>query len=282
MKLENRIRLCAGLTPAEEQLADYLLKHQEFLAGATIQALAAQTYLSASSIHRFCRKIGLKGFKDLKKEALLSLGEPEEAPVDINFPFAPEDSVRTVADNLFRLYHATLSDTLSYLEEERFQKTVRLLVQADCIDLYTHAHNSFPAGMFADRMISIGKHVRCPAGFYNQRATALSAGRRHAAVIISFSGRAFFIPSILPVLQKKGCRIILIGRAGLEKDYPHIRHFLAISDREHLKNRISQFSSHLSLQYLLDLLYCCIFQADYEKNMDFLSQHISFLDDRQL
>lgn len=282
MTLQKRIATCENLTPTEQKLAEYLLKNACYLTDATILSLAKENYLSVSSIHRFCKKIGLAGFKELKAELLRHAALPPQTPVNINFPFTADDTCMTAAVNLKNIYESAISDTIDYLNEKQLLSVSTVLSNANMIDIYTHAHNLYPAGAFADRMLSIGKKVRCPEGFYNQRATALSADAQHISLLISYSGRAFFLPSILEILRQRRSTLIFIGKAGIEKEYPGIKYFLSISDREDMQNRISQFSSHISLQYILDILYCCVFKLNYNRNLRLLSENISLLDDRKI
>ena len=174
MTLQKRITACDNLTPTEQKLAEYILKNAYYLTDATILSLAKENYLSISSIHRFCKKIGLAGFKDLKVEMLRYAEHPSDTTVNINFPFLADDTCMTVATNLRNIYESTILDTIDYLDEKQLFSVSTILSGANMIDIYTHAHNIYPAGAFADRMLSIGKKVRCPEGFYNQQI-----GRAH-------------------------------------------------------------------------------------------------------
>ncbi|RXD25448.1 MurR/RpiR family transcriptional regulator, partial [Acinetobacter baumannii] len=57
---------------------------------------------------------------------------------------------------------------------------------------------------------------------------------------------------------------------------------LYISDRENLRNRISQFSSHIAMQYMLDLLFSCIFKVDYDENIRYIEEIMNTIDDREI
>ena len=47
---------------------------------------------------------------------------------------------------------------------------------------------------FQDKMLTAGKSsVECPHGFYKQRLTALASNPKHAAIILSYSGKASFV-----------------------------------------------------------------------------------------
>ena len=62
MTLKNMIELADGLTPIETEIGYYILKNQEDILELSVVELAERIYVSKSAIHRFCKKIGLKGF----------------------------------------------------------------------------------------------------------------------------------------------------------------------------------------------------------------------------
>lgn len=131
-------------------------------------------------------------------------------------------------------------------------------------------------------MRAIGRMVTCPKSFYDQRCTATSSKKNHVAIILSYSGRATFLPSIAQILYKKGIEIILVGRVGKNVISNYIKYHLYISDRENLRNRISQFSSHIAMQYMLDIIFSCIFKLDYERNINYIEEVNNIIDDRSI
>lgn len=158
----------------------------------------------------------------------------------------------------------------------------RTLNQADGIDIYTHAHNMNVAENFQDKMLTIGKIVNCPKGFYNQRSTVLASSKNRVAIILSYSGRATFLKPIIQVLYQKKIPVILIGKAGSNLYPQYVTHALSISSMENLRDRISQFSSHIAMQYMLDVIFGCVYNMDREKNIEYLKNSIDFMDDRDI
>ncbi|GIM30566.1 transcriptional regulator [Clostridium polyendosporum] len=284
MTIENMIKCCDNLTPTENQLAQYILQNKEQIEKLSIQDLSEKTFVSKSAIHRFCKKIGVDGFNELKVNLVQDIIEESkgENQIDVNFPFASNDTQGIIAQKLLKLYEASIKDTYNSINVEELSKSVTLLHNAEIIDIYTHAHNINIAENFQDKMRSIGRMVNCPKSFYEQRCTATASKRKHVAIILSYSGKATFLPPIVEILHKKGIEIIWIGRVGKNVVPNYIKHHLYISDRENLRNRISQFSSHIAMQYMLDVIFSCIFKMDYEKNIDYIQEVIGIVDDRNI
>ncbi len=284
MNIENMIKCCNNLTPTENQLAQYILQNKEQVQKLSIQNLSEKTFASKSAIHRFCKKIGVDGFNELKVKLAQDIleGVKGEKQIDANFPFAANDSQELIAQKLLKLYEASITDTYNSIDGEELNKAVVLLHKAEIIDIYTHAHNINAAENFQDKMRSIGRMVNCPKSFYEQRCTATASNKKHAALVLSYSGKASFLPSIVEVLLKNRTEIIWIGRVGASVVPNYIKHHLYISDRENLRNRISQFSSHISMQYMLDVIFSCIFKMDYERNIDYIQEVADIVDDRDI
>lgn len=284
MTIENMIKCCDNLTPTENQLAQYILQNKEQIQKLSIQDLSEKTFVSKSAIHRFCKKIGVDGFNELKVRLAQDIIEESkgENQIDVNFPFESNDTQGIIAQKLLKLYEASIKDTYNSINVEELSKSVTLLHNAEIIDIYTHAHNINVAENFQDKMRAIGRMVNCPKSFYDQRCTAAASKRNHVAIILSYSGKATFLPPIVEILHKKGIEIIWIGRVGKNVVPNYIKHHLYISDRENLRNRISQFSSHIAMQYMLDVIFSCIFRMDYERNIDYIQEVIGIVDDRNI
>jgi DNA-binding MurR/RpiR family transcriptional regulator len=284
MMLENMIRLCDSLTPVETEIAIFITKNKDRVVDMTIQQLSDEIFVSKSAVHRFCRKIGIKGFNELKVKIVQDLSDLEKgkAVIDVNYPFEQRDSPKLIANKLMKLYETTVQDTFDYIDAEELGRISTLLYNAEVIDIYTHAHNLNPAESFQDKMLTIGRTVNCPTSFYTQRMTALAASQSHVAVIISYSGLASFILPILQKLYEKKIAVVFIGKAGSNLYPQYVTHYLSISDKENLRDRISQFSSNIALQYMLDVLFACIYNKNRKENIEYLHESIDFMDDRTI
>ena len=192
MTLKNMIELADGLTPIETEIGYYILKNQEDILDMSVIELAEKTFVSKSAIHRFCKKIGLKGFNELKVILAKDISEMKSdiEMIDVNYPFERKDGPQMIAKKLSKLYETAIYDTYDYMDFIELHKVAQLLHKAEVIDIYTHSHNMNVAENFQDKMLTAGKSsVECPHGFYKQRLTALASNPKHAAIILSYSVR---------------------------------------------------------------------------------------------
>lgn len=282
MKLEKRIELCDSMTPLESEIASYILNNKDAVTKLKIQELADILFISKSAIHRFVKKIGFNGFNDLKVSIAKENADLLEnnSYINVNYPFQAKDNPRQIAFKLLELYEKAIKDTFEYVDLDQIKAVSKLIDSADVIDVYTHAHNSNIAENFQDKMLTIGKSVNCPSSFYNQRLTVLASDQKHVAIILSYSGKATFILPIVKKLYEKGVKVIQIGKAGSNYYSQYVTYHLSISDSENNRDRMSQFSSHIAMQYIMDVLYSCIYNEKRKKNTKYIYDSIDYMDDR--
>lgn len=282
MKLEKRIELCDSMTPLESEIASYILNNKDVVTKLKIQELADILFISKSAIHRFVKKIGFNGFNDLKVSIAKENADLLEnnSYINVNYPFQAKDNPRQIAFKLLELYEKAIKDTFEYVDLDQIKAVSQLIDSADVIDVYTHAHNSNIAENFQDKMLTIGRSVNCPSSFYNQRLTVLASDQKHVAIILSYSGKATFILPIVKKLYEKGVKVIQIGKAGSNYYSQYVTYHLSISDSENNRDRMSQFSSHIAMQYIMDVLYGCIYNVRRKKNTKYIYDSIDYMDDR--
>lgn len=282
IKLEKRIELCDSMTPLESEIASYILNNKDAITKLKIQELADILFISKSAIHRFVKKIGFNGFNDLKVSIAKENADLLEnnSYINVNYPFQAKDNPRQIAFKLLELYEKAIKDTFEYVDLDQIKAVSKLIDSADVIDVYTHAHNSNIAENFQDKMLTIGKSVNCPSSFYNQRLTVLASDQKHVAIILSYSGKATFILPIVKKLYEKGVKVIQIGKAGSNYYSQYVTYHLSISDSENNRDRMSQFSSHIAMQYIMDVLYGCIYNEKRKKNTKYIYDSIDYMDDR--
>ena len=282
MKLEKRIELCDSMTPLESEIASYILNNKDAVTKLKIQELADILFISKSAIHRFVKKIGFNGFNDLKVSIAKENADLLEnnSYINVNYPFQAKDNPRQIAFKLLELYEKAIKDTFEYVDLDQIKAVSQLIDSADVIDVYTHAHNSNIAENFQDKMLTIGRSVNCPSSFYNQRLTVLASDQKHVAIILSYSGKATFILPIVKKLYEKGVKVIQIRKAGSNYYSQYVTYHLSISDSENNRDRMSQFSSHIAMQYIMDVLYSCIYNEKRKKNTKYIYDSIDYMDDR--
>lgn len=125
--------------------------------------------------------------------------------------------------------------------------------------------------MFCDRLLSIGAPPPV------SRASSLRRGRPRRGPDARGARHLIFglgpnLATILPILQERGVPTVFVGTRRGGQINPGLNVYLHVSDKESLQNRITQFASHIAVQYVLDSLFCCLFAQDYGASFEFLER----------
>lgn len=140
--------------------------------------------------------------------------------------------------------------------------------KATHIDIYTSAGNIYFADNFAFQMKEIGKDVNVPHELYLQTLYAAASDQSHFAIVISFGGRNWQMEKLCRILKNNQTKILLICSEQAVKLFSYADMRLYFSSYEDHYRKISSFSTRLSLLYILDVLYTCYFEIEYDKNVE--------------
>lgn len=270
MNLFINLKENKDLSKNERVLADYILKHPEDVLKMSSKYLGKVCFVSTATVYRLCDKLGLSGFSDLKIKITSSLDDYRKSNEDFNFDF-PVNQFQTHYEIIQKIkedYEQTLNLTANLFSLDQLRLIASAMEKSQIIDVYTSAGNINFALNFQFQMKEIGMDVNVPIDEYHQRLTAASSNQEHLAIVITFGGRGILLDILPRILTKTKTPIVLISSYDytfkeVESDYQ-----LYISPYENHYKKISSFSTRLSLLYILDVLYTCYFELDYQENID--------------
>lgn len=257
-----------SLTPSEQLLQAYIIQHSQAIIGCDEEALKKATFISSSTIYRFCRKLNIKSYDDLRLQLAQDAIKSEKSnAVNYNFPFTATDSMMDVSQNLLAIYTESLELTQHAIDAQELNKAVQILKRAKNICFFTSNMNTQMAEKFNAQLKEIGKDVRISSSPYKWKLEAITLGDHDALIINSYAGYSSkqFIP-MLPELKEKGVAIIMITSTHNKTLMPYADSKLLMCDKEHPNEKLYSFSSNIATMYLLDLLYIGLYQEHYDEN----------------
>ncbi|MCC5894368.1 MAG: MurR/RpiR family transcriptional regulator [Alkalibacterium sp.] len=268
---------------SEETVAQYILSHREEVLDLSIQTLSERTYTSPSTIVRLCRKIGLKGFKDFKIKWSAELQKEYNAitNVDPDFPFTEDDSYGEIQKKILELFTDSLNETNQILSNDRMEKAVEYLLQANKIGLFAYGDTYLPALNFQNKLMKIDMSVQLATLPGENRHLATNFKKGDCAIVISYSGESknnFYITELLN--RNEATVIVITGNPA-----SHIASLgdliLPVAKNESQSVKLSTFSSQVAIDYVLNTLYGCLFVSNYEKNQSKrIASETLFLEER--
>ena len=219
---------------------------------------------------RLCRKLGLEGYNDfkIKYSAELQYTLTKTKRIDVNFPFGPEDNYPQIAYKLGTMSREVIEDTIKLIDFDDLRKAIELMNQYESIDIYGNGNSMLEALSFQHKMTRIGRNVNIRTLEGEQIFLAYNSSSSHLAMILSYSGETAEIIRIAQTLKEKGTKMIVITSLGDNQLSHYGDVILRVGSREKIFTKIAPFASNLSMEYILNLIFSCIFQRDYNRNLE--------------
>lgn len=269
MLIRERLERCE-FSNSERVIIDFILKEKMNIKNMTMKEIANATYTSPSTLIRIAHKMKFKGWNELK-EAYLKEEEYLQThflDIDANLPFSNDDTIMSIASKIATLKKEAIDDTLSLVRHDDLQKAVQMIKKASSIYVFAVSNNGLITQEFAHNMSRIKKKVTICNLQGELVYSAINADIQSCAIIVSYSGETPILSRVSQALKMNGIPIIAITNIGENTVSRNADVVLRICTREKLYSKIATFSTDVSFEYILDLLYSCVFSLDYDKNLE--------------
>ncbi len=235
---------------SQGRLARYLLEKDD-VTNMKIQDLMEECYISVATATRLSKKIGLKGFGELKVlliEAKTKERSTKQSGVSI--------TTKTYGQNLSE----SIVNTFINLNERMLNKIVESIHKSDVVDFYAVGGTNLIAQDFAFKLGRLNKHVTYYADFHMQYIRAKNSTQNTVAIAISYSGSTPEILRALEIARENGATTILITKDSAD-DLPFVDYSLVV---ETIKTDSQSFAiiSRITILSILDLAFLKLIEMD--------------------
>lgn len=254
---------------SEKEIAKYILNHGEAVLSMSVKELAKHTYTSPATIVRLCKKIGLEGYNDfkIKYSAELQYDLQHTDRIDVNFPFQKDDSHPLICHKLASLSQEVIADTVKLIDFNQLHQIVDLIYHYPTIDIYGSGNSLLAAMSFLHKMMRISRDVNLRVLHGEQIFMSYNTNPDRIGMIISYSGETNEVIQIAQTLKEKKTPLIVLTSIGDNRLSHYADYILNIGSREKIFTKIAPFASQISMEYLLNVIFSCLFQKDYEQNI---------------
>jgi len=273
MRLLQRIEeFTVNQNNTKREIAEFILENKYDIHKYSINQVAEKTFSSKSALVRFGKSLGFNGWKDFSNKLIeeVRYEQTHYSNIDPNIPFLYNDSLQMILNNIAAIQIESIQDTADHLDLNHLEKAIDILLNSHRIVVLGVSPNNLLADIFRRKMATIGKIVE--VGQSGEIGITISGlTRNDAVIIISYSGNDVSRQPMSFIPQLKGQEVQLIGLTSDGGSYIHqeIETVLAISSRERLYKKISNFSTEESILFVLNVLYAGLFSKDYIKNYNF-------------
>lgn len=245
--------LIPTLPRAEKSFAEALFENPEAVQRMTLAEIARETNSSEASIIRFCKRLGLHGYTELKQEVALAVEEKQEDRYEEDVVESTDD-IRAIMNKVFQSNVQTLQNTMVMADEAKYLEAVEAMAKAKSIHFFG-VGDAFAACQFAYmKFLRLG--VRCSAhsDVMMQFMEANNLGPDDVALAVSYEGRSRNVNQALEIAKKRGATTICITKMNKSPLLKHvdIPLYISISDLSVWRERVTR---RVGDQFILDVLY---------------------------
>lgn len=268
MLIRERLLFQENMTEVDKTLANFFIDSGRRVEKLSSRTIASTLFVAPSTVTRFCQFLGFSGYSDFKLAFLKELDYLERNFLNINpnFPFTENDINVALASKIATLYKETVEDSLSLLHHDSLQAATKLLSNAAIIYLGMVGDTFEMAETFKKRMIKIGKTVIVERRTDNLYYSACQVPKDACFILISYSGETESLLKVAKLLQNRKIPTIVLTSFGENALSSMFDIVIWISTREKLIENLGNFSSLISVSFILDTLYASVFQKHYTKN----------------
>ncbi|MDX8047565.1 MurR/RpiR family transcriptional regulator [Gracilibacillus sp. S3-1-1] len=266
--LEKVRRNYPKFSVTERKIADYILKKPNQIIHSSINQLAEDLDVADSTVFRFCKRIGYKGYQAMK---IALASEVVSSMQDIHEEVRHDDEMNNVAAKVFHTNMKALEETLKLIDEEQLQKAVDMLLSSRQIHFYGSGGSNTVALDAYHKFIRTGLPVQASVDTHFQLMSASQLDEQDCAVLISHSGSSKDILHILNILKKQNVKTIAITNFAKStlSTAVHIPLYTSSGETDF---RTEAFSSRIAQLTLLDLLYVNVLMNRGEEGREALNK----------
>lgn len=269
LKILTQLTDMTNFTPNEKSIASYILTHKELMLQFNIQELAKATYTSHSAINRLTHKLGLTGFKEFSIKLAREFQQDAQniSNIDPNYPFALGESSLQVAKDIAELMKETIEKNFAFMDETSLSEAAHLLDQAKRIFIYALGDSQIRAKSFQNKLIKINKYVVITTELFEWAYHTINLTTQDCAIFLTYHEKSPIFLKAAQHFSREKIPFITITANHQSELAKMSTICIQVPNDETKHAKIGTFSSQIAFDYVLNVIYSCIFQIDYTKNM---------------
>lgn len=244
----------AGLSPAEQRVARAVLGEPLHVFEMSVTELAAFSQTSVGSVVRFCQRMGMRGFQDLKlRLARESIPAEEQLLHEVAVADGPAEVLSKVLAGTAR----ALEEAGPAVDPAALGRIVERLIAARRI-VFAAVGTSAPlASDIAYRLTTIGLPATFPADVHVQHVTARMLGADDVCFAISHTGSTTETLAVTKAAARAGATTVALT-SFLDSPLTELVDHLLVAGSRETSYRIEAMTSRLVHLAVLDAIYVSI------------------------
>ncbi|MGI5134467.1 MurR/RpiR family transcriptional regulator [Streptomyces sp. CA-106110] len=260
--------LLPTLPPSERRVGEAAVADPGGVAAKTISELASDCNTSETTVIRFCRAVGLKGYPDLRigLATAAAMEDGSATWASVGSDIGPKDTLSDVVNKLGFADVRAVEDTVAQLDLDALQRTVDAVVSANAVDLYGVGASALIALDLQQKLHRIGRRVSAWADADGGLTSAALLGWGDLAIGISHTGSTPQTIAALTEASDNGATTVAITNFPRSPLAEVADHVLTTAVRE-TTFRSGAMASRIAALTVVDCLFVGVAQRNYSRTM---------------
>lgn len=266
--LERIQQVRSRLNPSERAVAEYVLRHSESVVHLSITQLAEQVGVSEATVVRFARRLGLRGYHDLKIHLAL---EVVPRPQHLHEAITERDDLETAVRKSFTASIQTLEKTLATLDFADLRRAIDILASARRVIVVGLGGSASVATDSAHKLLKVGIHaiVHVDSHMAAMAASILEPG--DAMLGISHSGSTKDVVDAFALAKQRGASTIVIS-SDIRAPIDRVADVKLRTVSEETYVRIESSSSRIGKLAIIDALVLGLMLRDTARAFEYIQR----------
>ena len=249
-----------SLYDAEKKVADYLISHPAKAIEMSVSELAQHCEASQATIVRFCKKIGCKGFHQLKIKMAGEQRQHEEQEIssEINL-----DRMEQSINNILGSKVEELKATFHNFDPVQLREIIDHILQADLIE-FAAMGNTIPIALDGTyKFNQLGLKAVSSTIWESQEAFSRILGKKDILFAISASGASKRLMQMVEIARENGAKTVAITNQAKSPLAEACDYVLLTATREHIFHDQVSFT-RMAAMAVIDTLFLFLFSTKWD------------------
>lgn len=220
------------LFDAEKKIAKFILNNPKEVVDMTVSELAEISDVSIASVSRFCRKVGLKGFAQLKislAQELVESHKSGEISNDISVDNIPQSLQNILANKI-----TELKQTVNQINTDEFKVILEGIKNASRVQIVA-VGNTIPVAIDAAfKFNELGIPTTAGTIWETQLSYSFTLGKGDVLIAISNSGESDKVLEAVKIANKNGAMTLGITNNAYSAIGEEVQYHITTATREKL------------------------------------------------
>lgn len=248
------------LRDAEKKVVKFIEKNQKEIIHLSITEVAERSNTSESTVVRLCKRLGYKGFQDMKIHFAKEVIAPEK---QIHEVIEKDDDVLLIKKKIFQSNIQALYDSLEVCNDEQLEKAVQVISKANLIEFYGTGGSGAVAIDAHHKLLKLGIKSFAYTDTTLQAMSASVLDDKDVVIGISHTGSNIDVLHAMKLAKDAGATLICITSSSKSPITQISDVVLQTASKETLF-RTDAISSRIAQLTIIDILIAALAIDNYE------------------